>query len=127
MAGRESRPAGGCRGATMTRPHLSLLGGFAFAGDAAAMTRKARAMVAYLALQSGQGQSREKLAALFWGSNGEAQSRVNLRQALTTIRRAIPTPNGGWFLTDGDTVAVKVEDLDLDVARFEELAAGSVP
>jgi DNA-binding SARP family transcriptional activator len=57
----------------MARPHLSLFGGFEVAGDAAAQpawTRKARAMVAYLALQSGHSQSREKLAGLLWGGNG---------------------------------------------------------
>ena len=111
----------------MTRPHLSLFGGFTIAGDAAAMTRKARAMVAYLALQSGQSQSRDKLAALLWGNNGEPQARVNLRQALSTIRRAMPTSNGGRLLSEGDTITLKLEDLDVDVARFEELAAGPTP
>ncbi len=43
----------------MTGPYLHLLGGFDFAGAAVpAISRKARAMVAYLALQSGHSQSR---------------------------------------------------------------------
>ena len=111
----------------MARPRLSLLGGFDFAGDAAApaFTRKARAMVAYLALQFGQSQSREKIAALLWGSNGDPQARVNLRQALSTIRRAMPSSNGGRFLTEGDTITLNLDDVDLDVARFEELAASA--
>jgi TolB-like protein len=114
----------------MARPHLSLFGGFEVAGDAAAqaaLTRKARAMLAYLALQSGHAQSREKLAALLWGGNGELQARTNLRQALSIIRKAIPSSNGGRFNTDGDSVVLNLDDLEFDVARFETLAAGSAP
>lgn len=114
----------------MARPHLSLFGGFEVAGDPAAqaaLTRKARAMLAYLALQSGHSQSREKLAALLWGGNGEPQARTNLRQALSVIRKAMPSSNGGRFLTDGDNIALNLDDLDFDVARFEALAAGSAP
>lgn len=114
----------------MARPHLSLFGGFDIAGDTAAqaaLTRKARAMLAYLALQSGHSQSREKLAALLWGGNGELQARTNLRQALSVIRKAMPSSNGGRFHTDGDNVVLNLDDLDFDVARFEELASGSAP
>ena len=71
----------------MTRPHLHLLGGFDFAGVGAAVpvfSRKARAMVAYLALQSSHSQSREKLATLLWGVNSETQARMSLRQAVSS-------------------------------------------
>ena len=114
----------------MARPHLTLLGGFDYAGPAAVapgFSRKARAILAYLALQSGQTQSREKLAALLWGGAGEPQARMNLRQALTTIRKAMSSPDGGWFVTKGDTVTLNLDDIDLDVARFEVSAAGSTP
>ncbi len=114
----------------MGHPHLSLFGGFEIAGDAATqvgLTRKARAMLAYLALQSGHSQSREKLAALLWGANGELQARTNLRQALSVIRKAMPSSNGGRFLSDGDNIILNLDDLEFDVARFEELAAGATP
>jgi len=114
----------------MARPRLSLFGGFEVAGDAAAqaaLTRKARAMVAYLALQSGRSQSREKLATLLWGANGELQARTNLRQAMSVVRKAMPSSNGGRFVTEGDSVVLNLDDVDFDVARFEALAAGSSP
>lgn len=114
----------------MARPHLSLFGGFDVVGDTAAqaaLTRKARAMLAYLALQSGHSQSREKLAALLWGSNGELHARTNLRQALSVIRKAMPSSNGGRFQSDGDSVTLNLDDLEFDVARFEQLAGGSAP
>ena len=114
----------------MAHPHLCLLGGFDFAGDAATiplLSRKVRAMVAYLALQSGHSQSREKLAALLWGGNSDAQARMNLRQALSAVRKAMHASGGGRFLTDGDHISLNLDDLDFDVARFEALAAGSTP
>lgn len=114
----------------MAHPHLSLLGGFDFADDATpipVLSRKARAMVAYLALQSRHSQSREKLAALLWGANSESQARMNLRQALSAVRKAMHASDGGRFLTDGDSITLHLDDLDFDVARFEELAAGLEP
>ncbi|TJV39463.1 MAG: alpha/beta fold hydrolase [Mesorhizobium sp.] len=114
----------------MAHPHLCLLGGFDFVGDAAAVpafSRKARAMMAYLALQSGNSQSREKLAALLWGGNTESQARMNLRQSLSVIRKAMGSADGGKFLTDGGSITLNLDDLDFDVARFEQLAAGPTP
>ncbi|TJW83476.1 MAG: alpha/beta hydrolase, partial [Mesorhizobium sp.] len=86
----------------MTAPHLHLLGGFDFTGvgaTAPAFSRKARGMVAYLALQAGQAQSREKLAALLWSLNGETQARMSLRQAVSSVRKAMSVTGGGRFLT----------------------------
>ncbi|MBA1143371.1 alpha/beta fold hydrolase [Mesorhizobium neociceri] len=112
----------------MTGPYLHLLGGFDFAGAAVpAISRKARAMVAYLALQSGHSQSREKLATLLWGINSEAQARMSLRQAVSSVRKAMQACGGGRFLTDGDSVALHLDGLDFDVARFEALAASPAP
>jgi DNA-binding SARP family transcriptional activator/pimeloyl-ACP methyl ester carboxylesterase len=114
----------------MGRAHLLLFGGLEIGGDAEAqpsLTRKARAMLAYLALQSGHSQSREKLAALLWGTNAELQARVNLRQTLSALRKAMPSPNGGRFRTDGDRITLNLDDVDIDVSRFEALAAGTTP
>jgi DNA-binding SARP family transcriptional activator len=98
---------------------LPLVGGLDLAANARALTRKARAMVAYLALQSGRSQSREKLAALLWGRNGEPQARTNLRQALSSIRRAMRRSGGDLLLVDGDRIILDLDDAELDVARFE--------
>ncbi|WP_077382431.1 alpha/beta fold hydrolase [Mesorhizobium prunaredense] len=114
----------------MTHPHLCLLGGFDFAGGGAAapvFSRKARAMMAYLALQSGHSKSREKLAALLWGGNSEAQARMNLRQALSAIKKAMDASDGGRFLTDGHSITLNLDNLDFDVARFQALTANSAP
>ncbi|MBV7518352.1 alpha/beta fold hydrolase [Ensifer sp. ENS12] len=111
----------------MGRSFLSLLGGFdcpSLAPGSPAATRKARAMVAYLALQAGHSQSREKLAALLWGGVAEEQARANLRQTLSALRRAPQTAGREWFRIEGDRVVLNLNDADLDVRRFEALAAG---
>ncbi|AJC83367.1 transcriptional regulator SARP family domain-containing protein (plasmid) [Rhizobium etli bv. phaseoli str. IE4803] len=110
----------------MRRPFLSLLGGFDCANLAPgspAATRKARAMVAYLALQTGHSQSREKLAALLWGGVAEEQARANLRQTLSALRRALQTTGRECFRIEGDRITLNIDDADLDVRRFEALAA----
>ncbi|MBZ9882826.1 alpha/beta fold hydrolase [Mesorhizobium sp. CA10] len=114
----------------MKGPHLYLLGGFDLAGTGAAaptLSRKARAMMAYLALQAGQAQSREKLAALLWSVNGETQARMSLRQAVSAIRKAMRECGSGRFLTDGASVGLYLDEIDFDVARFETLATGFSP
>ncbi|AIC31458.1 helix-turn-helix domain-containing protein (plasmid) [Rhizobium etli bv. mimosae str. IE4771] len=110
----------------MRRPFLSLLGGFDCANLAPgspAATRKARAMVAYLALQTGHSQSREKLAALLWGGVAEEQARANLRQTLSALRRALQTTGRECVRIEGDRITLNIDDADLDVRRFEALAA----
>jgi predicted ATPase/DNA-binding SARP family transcriptional activator len=47
---------------------------------------KSRALLSYLAV-TGQPHSRPKLAGLLWGDMAEVKSRMNLSQALTTLRR----------------------------------------
>ncbi|MDX8443400.1 alpha/beta fold hydrolase [Mesorhizobium australafricanum] len=83
--------------------------------------------MAYLALQAGQAQSREKLAALLWSLNGEAQARMSLRQAVSAVRKAMHNCGSGRFLTEGTSIALHLDDFDFDVARFEMLAASSSP
>jgi len=83
----------------MARPQLTLLGGFTYSGGAAGapvLGRKGRALLAYLALQSGRPQSRERLAALFWSRVAEPQARMNLRQTLSVVRREMKAAGGGF-------------------------------
>ena len=81
----------------MSMPHLSLrlFGGFDVRvnGQPCAVLsakKKPRALLAYLALHPGQPQPRDKLAALLWGESSDEFARVNLRQILYQIRKAVP-------------------------------------
>jgi len=106
---------------------IALLGGLDIAGGetaaGASLTRKPRALVAYLALRGARGQSREKLAELLWGNSAEEQARANLRQALSSIRKALNGDGAACLATEGDRISLAGPDIDLDVASFERLAA----
>lgn len=109
----------------MTRSRLNLLGGFHLAEEGLAtplLSRKARALLTFLVLRKPSFCSREMLAALLWSGN-DALARMNLRQTLSRIRKALPTPDGR-FQTIGDSVAISLDDLDIDVFNFEAAAKG---
>ena len=61
----------------MEQVSLTLLGGFQVRlgpEPQTVPTRKAQALLAYLALHAGHAHSREKLATLLWGNSGETQA-----------------------------------------------------
>ena len=82
--------------------------------------RKARALLAYLALRPGRAHPRDRLTTLLWPDVSDAQARQSLRQALAGLRRALPN---GAFVISADTVAVEPSRVDVDVVRFEQLVA----
>lgn len=49
-------------------------------------SRKAKALVAYLALAPGMKESRDRLAGLFWSESEDAKARASLRQLLHLVR-----------------------------------------
>ena len=110
---------------------LTLLGGFQAHLDAGAAlvlpTRKAQALVAYLAVPLGQAHPREKLATLLWGDMQEAQARGNLRYALSRIRKALPRSALSSLVLEGPSVALDPAVVDVDVARLERLVADGRP
>ena len=90
-------------------------------------TKKAQALLAYLALPAGQVHPREKLATLLWGDMQDAQARGNLRHALSRIRKALPRTARSGMILDGPGVALDPSVVDVDVARFERLVADGRP
>src|SRR5262252_3548625 len=111
----------------MARLELMLLGGFqarlAPGRPLSLPTRKAKALLAYLALPAGRSHARDKLAALLWGDVPEAQSRGSLRKALFWLRQAL----GDAVTADTETVELKASAVGIDVGQFERrVADGSV-
>jgi DNA-binding SARP family transcriptional activator/tetratricopeptide (TPR) repeat protein len=110
---------------------LTLLGGFdarTRSGSALVLsTRKARALLAYLALPLGRAHPREKLATLLWGDMPDAQARGNLRQALSRIQKAFSRANVPAMRFEGDTIALDPSAVEVDVAAFERLLADGRP
>jgi TolB-like protein/DNA-binding SARP family transcriptional activator len=115
----------------MDKLAIRLLGGLEITGirqaEATVLSRKAKALVAYLALQRGRPQSREKLAALFWQNSPEEKARTNLRQALSSIRKALNGDKAAYLVTDGDQVSLTDQTIDLDVTLLERLVAEATP
>lgn len=76
--------------------HARLWGDFAIADPDGADTtprgRKARALLAWLALHAGRPISRERLCGLLWGDRGEEQARASLRQTLLELRPFTTAP-----------------------------------
>ena len=79
----------------MAKVNLALLGGLRLQTDPGEpvplSTKKAGALLAYLALHPGQAQARAKLATLLWGDHSEVQARESLRQALSLCARRCRT------------------------------------
>src|SRR5262245_56929093 len=99
----------------MARPpaqlSLCLFGGFearvGTAGPALPLlSRKTRALLAYLALPAGRAHSREALAGLLWADTGDSQARNNLRHALVELRRALARARIAALIVDGETLAL---------------------
>ena len=71
---------------------ISLLGGFRVRVGSSLLhlpTRKAQALLAYLALRPGKAHDREKVHALLWPESGKVQAQASLRQVLFTLRKAL--------------------------------------
>jgi DNA-binding SARP family transcriptional activator/tetratricopeptide (TPR) repeat protein len=107
----------------MARVCLELLGGFSARFDGGPPlvlpSRKAQALLAFLALPAGRWHSRETLATLFWGEAPEAHARQSLRQALAMLRRTVGDLDPPVLLTRPDALALDAESVAVDVASFE--------
>jgi DNA-binding SARP family transcriptional activator/class 3 adenylate cyclase len=107
--------------------HLRLLGSFELRGPGnrplKISARKTRALLAFLALQNGAPQSRERLAALLWEDADAELARSSLRQALTALRRALPAKWHALVEADTQQVALNLAQVQVDVHRLRALLA----
>jgi DNA-binding SARP family transcriptional activator len=99
---------------------LKLLGGFEarLGAPLPLPSRKAQALLAYLALSAGRTHPRDKLATLLWGDISQEHARSSLRQALFAIRKAL-APVDGALHPETENVALNPERVDVDVTEFE--------
>lgn len=107
--------------------HLSLLGGCEIAGpDGQPLhlaSRKAKAVLAVLALSDGMALGRDRLCGLLWAEAAEDQARASLRQCLKLIRQALG-PADPVVKADRLTMALDRTGVALDVTRLlDRLAA----
>ncbi|MCB1964820.1 MAG: tetratricopeptide repeat protein [Candidatus Accumulibacter sp.] len=108
----------------MAKFRLTLLGGFRLddekGREIAVASRKARAMLAVLAVHSPAAVTRERIAGLFWGELAEERARHSLRQVLTALRRDAPMVEAS-----GETLFLDSRVCTSDVSEFAALAAST--
>ncbi len=83
-------------------------------------TRKAIALLAYLAMQP-ERHGRDAVAGLLWPDYDTDHARGALRRTLSTLNKAV---GPGWLAADRTTVGFARTSFWLDVAEFEALLAG---
>lgn len=110
----------------MGRLRIKLLGGYTVlddrTGEVALPTRKAQALLAYLALSAGQWHGRDRLAGLLWSDRQEVRARNSLRQALASIRHLGQGFGVDLVETHGDRVQLPNGVVETDVTAFRELS-----
>lgn len=115
----------------MTSVSVTMFGGFrirtASGGAVSLPTRKAQALLAYLAVRPGEEHPRDKLAAIFWGDRSDTQARDSLRHALTAVRNALKETGTPPLRAHEHTVALHGAGVTVDVADFDRLVAAGTP
>ena len=87
-------------------------------------TARARALLAYLAVEGDRSHRREALADLLWPDAPEILARQNLSQDLARLRRAIDDDGDGRYLRiTATTLQFNDAGADVDVSRFRSLLA----
>jgi DNA-binding SARP family transcriptional activator len=113
-------------GDPMGRIRVRLLGGFEAAladgRPAAFESRKTEALLALLACRPDEALSRDAICGTLWGDRGERQARHSLSQALSALRRALPSSRPLLNATR-DTVGLAADAVDVDVTAFSRLVA----
>ncbi len=87
--------------------------------EAAPLPRKARALLAYLAMQDGKPVSRETVADLLWTDRGAEQARHSLRQTLLVLRRVVGPASDTAIRNEDGALALNAET---DAIRLQALA-----
>jgi TolB-like protein/DNA-binding SARP family transcriptional activator/Flp pilus assembly protein TadD len=113
----------------MAEFRLTLLGSFALSASApcAMLSKKAQALLAFLAIPPGQAHRRDKLASMLWSDRSEESARQNLRQCLMAIRRACGGPAALPVVTEADSLRLDTARVTVDVCEFEEALHGADP
>jgi len=112
----------------MPKLSLALLGPFQATLDGKSVSgfsvNKARALLAYLAVDAARAHSREALATLLWPERPDEVALANLRYVLTNLRRALgdPETTAPLLLVARDTLQFnRASDHWLDVRAFRDL------
>ncbi len=91
-------------------------------------SRKARAVLGYLALSESGEESRERLVGLLWSESSEKRARDALRQVLHELRESLEEAGFQGLRTDRLSVALAPGSISTDVhAMLRAVEAGMAP
>lgn len=115
----------------MDRLVLSVLGEFQVRRESGPSvvvpTRKAQALLAYLACSPIEGHSRDKLAALLWGDSDQHCARHSLRQALYVLGSTLDPALPSILRRDAGGISLDRSRLLVDALEFERLVQEGTP
>ncbi len=108
---------------------LKLLGGAAIQWGSSGKeiefsTRKAKALVIFLAMAPNMRVTRSKLADLLWERSAEEQARASLRQTLANVRKALTVNDQCLLETSSEEIYLQANSVDVDALRFDEQQQG---
>jgi DNA-binding SARP family transcriptional activator/TolB-like protein/Tfp pilus assembly protein PilF len=89
-------------------------------------SRKARALLAYLAMKPDGRAGREELATLLWGDTPDAQARHSLRQCLLSLRQDLHVAPD-LFDMGRETIGLRAQSLVVDARELLSAAASTDP
>lgn len=81
-----------------------------------------RGLLAYLAMQPGYAETRERLATLLWGDRSDKQARQNLRQSLLQLRKEFEPFGAFPLIIDRETLGLDPALVTVDAREFLALA-----
>lgn len=87
-------------------------------------TRKAQALLIYLACPPGVARSRDHLAGLLWSRNADEQARTNLRQNLSRLRKSLGSAKEA-VVADAHEIELISDIVETDTSTFEGLVQQS--
>jgi DNA-binding SARP family transcriptional activator len=111
---------------------LRVLGTFAIEANVgrpiaiAVRSRKARGLIAYLAMKPDYRARREELATLFWGDNPDSLARHSLRQCLISLRVDLCLASE-ILAVDRETIGLRAQFISVDARTFMSLARSNGP
>src|SRR5215472_855840 len=110
----------------LSKVSLRLLGPFAIEANVgrpieiSVRAKKARGLLAYLAMKPDYRVRREQLATLFWGDSVDASARHSLRQCLISLRQDLSVASEA-LIVDRDAVGLEPQLVAVDARRFSSL------
>jgi DNA-binding SARP family transcriptional activator/Tfp pilus assembly protein PilF len=111
----------------MQKLTIKTLGGITLGSENAEVrlpTKKASALLVYLAMSPRGTRSREHLASMLWGRSAEEQARASLRQTLSSLRKTLGD-QAGLVDAGGESISIERDYLEIDVVDFQTLTSSN--